>query len=109
MKKVDKAVTGILVVILIALAGFSVYIIKETASVRKTAAKLEKEVMQMESEAEDQEKGGKQLQEEIAFAKGKLEESRNADHSEEVPQNEAAPVSANGKKVAIDPGHQGYL
>ena len=44
MKKVDKAVTGILVVILIALAGFSVYIIKETASVRKTAAKLEKEV-----------------------------------------------------------------
>ncbi len=108
MKKVDKAVTGILVVILIALAGFSVYIIKETASVRKTAAKLEKEVMQMESEAEDQEKGGKQLQEEIAFAKGKLEESRNADHSEEVPQNEAAPVSANGKKVAIDPGHQGY-
>lgn len=111
MKKFHKTAIGILAMILIALAGVSVLQIKKISNIQKEAAVLRAEIRQLENDVEAQEESGKQLQEKTETLREQLQKAESEeDANAEQPdmEKEAQPVAGNGRKVAIDPGHQGY-
>lgn len=112
MKIIHKWLIGILAVLAAALLAGVFFQVKVTLDMRKevSAMKTQKKSLELDikkeeeslvleqvmSEEEDKEQGGAEQEEEAAEAAGG-----------EAAQNDM-PAEGNGKKVAIDPGHQGY-
>lgn len=110
MKNVDKWIAGILAVLAVILLGGAVFQVKVAVDMRKEITALKEQKKTLESDIKSEEEAIKLIESEM----GETEESEEPqdeagqEGQEAEAEQEAAPVESNGRKVAIDPGHQGY-
>ena len=122
MKKIYMIMTGILTIVLAVLLVTTVFQIKKGNSVKNQMAELRKEVKELEQQAKEKESGRQKLEKELVDATEKRDTAKQEEEAaeEQEAQEESIEVSdaeesdieetaeGTGKKVAIDPGHQGY-
>ena len=105
MKNVDKWIAGILAVLAVILLGGAVFQVKVAVDMRKEITALKEQKKSLKSDIKSEEEAIKLIESEM----GETEESEEPQEGQEAgAEQEAAPVESNGRKVAIDPGHQGY-
>ena len=110
MKNVDKWIAGILAVLAVILLGGAVFQVKVAVDMRKEITALKEQKKSLKSDIKSEEEAIKLIESEM----GETEESEEPqdeagqEGQEAGAEQEAAPVESNGRKVAIDPGHQGY-
>ena len=110
MKSVDKWIAGILAVLAVILLGGAVFQVKVAVDMRKEITALKEQKKSLKSYIKSEEEAIKLIESEM----GETEESEEPqdeagqEGQEAEAEQEAAPVESNGRKVAIDPGHQGY-
>lgn len=110
MKNVDKWIAGILAVLAVILLGGAVFQVKVAVDMRKEITALKEQKKSLKSDIKSEEEAIKLIESEM----GETEESEapqdeaGQEGQEAGAEQEAAPVESNGRKVAIDPGHQGY-
>ncbi len=110
MKNVDKWIAGILAVLAVILLGGAVFQVKVAVDMRKEITALKEQKKSLKSDIKSEEEAIKLIESEM----GETEESEEPqdeagqEGQEAEAEQEAAPVESNGRKVAIDPGHQGY-
>lgn len=110
MKSVDKWIVGILAVLVVILLGGAVFQVKVAVDMREEITALKEQKKTLESDIKSEEEAIKLIESEM----GETEESEEPqdeagqEGQEAEAEQEAAPVESNGRKVAIDPGHQGY-
>lgn len=110
MKNVDKWIAGILAVLAVILLGGAVFQVKVAVDMRKEITALKEQKKSLKSYIKSEEEAIKLIESEM----GETEESEEPqdeagqEGQEAEAEQEAAPVESNGRKVAIDPGHQGY-
>lgn len=107
MKVIHKWLIGILAVLAVVLLGSAFYQVKVSVDMRKeiSAMKKQKESLEHDIKSEEEALGLTTLE-----AKEPDREQEETDQEElaEESASDEMPAEGNGKKIAIDPGHQGY-
>lgn len=110
MKSVDKWIVGILAVLVVILLGGAVFQVKVAVDMREEITALKEQKKTLESDIKSEEEAIKLIESEMEETE-EPEEPQDGTGQEEQEAGavqDAAPVEGNGRKVAIDPGHQGY-
>lgn len=107
MKSVEKWMIGILAVLAVILLSGAVFQVKVAVDMRKEITAKKEQKKTLESDIKSEEEIIKQLESEKEESEEPQDETGQEEQEAEAVQ-EAAPVEGNGRKVAIDPGHQGY-
>ena len=111
MKVKYKVIIGILVMLSAFCLGITLFQIKETIDTLDSVSMLKRQKEELEKDIKNDEETGKQIQEEIEELNRQLDEREQEDQEMQVLQDEQQEIlvsERNGKKVAVDPGHQGY-
>ncbi|MGN0400411.1 MAG: N-acetylmuramoyl-L-alanine amidase [Blautia sp.] len=120
MKKIYIVMLGILTVVLAVLLVVTVSQAEKVNAVRSQVAALRKEAKKLEQQATEKENSREELEKQLADAKEKRDamkqekevveeqESQELDEGSNEETDAEEPEAGNGRKVAIDPGHQGY-
>ena len=109
MKSVDKWIVGILAVLVVILLGGAVFQVKVAVDMREEITALKEQKKTLESDIKSEEEAIKLIESEMEETE-EPEEPQDGTGQEEQEAGavqDAAPVEGNGRKVAIDPGHQG--
>ncbi len=110
MKSVDKWIAGILAVLAVILLGGAVFQVKVAVDMRKEITALKEQKKSLKSYIKSEEEAIKLIESEMGETEEskELQDEAGQEGQEAEAEQEAAPVESNGRKVAIDPGHQGY-
>lgn len=110
MKNVDKWIAGILAVLAVILLGGAVFQVKVAVDMRKEITALKEQKKSLKSDIKSEEEAIKLIESEMGETEEseELQDEAGQEGQEAGAEQEAAPVESNGRKVAIDPGHQGY-
>lgn len=110
MKNVDKWIAGILAVLAVILLGGAVFQVKVAVDMRKEITALKEQKKSLKSDIKSEEEAIKLIESEMGETEEskELQDEAGQEGQEAEAEQEAAPVESNGRKVAIDPGHQGY-
>lgn len=114
MKKSQIFMLVVLVILLAASGAVCGLQIKKAGSTQKEVEKLEKEVEELKAAVSGKEEENQKLEAEKEKAKAELEKAKEEKaqeeevSKEEEQEPEKKEEAKNGKKVAIDPGHQGF-
>lgn len=107
MKVIHKWLIGILAVLTVVLLGSAFFQVKVSVDMRKEISAMKEQKKSLERDIKSEEEALEQTALKTEEPDGQQEE---ADQEEETAEAapDAMPAEGNGKKVAIDPGHQGY-
>ena len=110
MKSVDKWIAGILAVLAVILLGGAVFQVKVAVDMRKEITALKEQKKSLKSYIKSEEEAIKLIESEMGETEEskELQDEAGQEGQEAEAEQEAAPAESNGRKVAIDPGHQGY-
>lgn len=103
MKVIHRWLIGILAVLTVVFLGSAVFQIKVSVDMRKEISAMKKQKKSLESDIKSEEEALEQTAAEEEEPDGRQEESDQGESA-----SDAVLAEGNGKKVAIDPGHQGY-
>ena len=114
MKRMYKIILGCLSIVLILLIVVALFQLNQVNKTRQQVTAVRKEIRAIKKDIEKQEKEQKKaeiLQKETKDAEqkeAKEPEAGEEQKNQETDANSKVPETGNGKKIAIDPGHQGY-
>lgn len=94
-------------VLAVILLGGAVFQVKVAVDMRKEITEMKKQKKELESDIKSEEEAIERIEQEAEGADEPQDETGQAEQEAEAVQD-AAPAERNGKRVAIDPGHQGY-
>lgn len=109
-----KIILGCLSIVLILLIVVALFQLNQVNKTRQQVTAVRKEIRTIKKDIEKQEKEQKKaeiLQKETKDAEqkeAKEPEAGEEQKNQETDANSQVPETGNGKKIAIDPGHQGY-
>ena len=110
-----KIILGCLSIVLILLIVVALFQLNQVNKTRQQVTAVRKEIRTIKKDIEKQEKEQKKaeiLQKEtkmnVEQKEAKEPEAGEEQKNQETDANSQVPETGNGKKIAIDPGHQGY-
>lgn len=107
MKVIHKWLIGILAVLAVVLLGSVFYQVKVSADMRKEISAMKKQKKSLERDIKNEEEALGLTMAETKEPDRQQEETDQEESAEESASDEM-PAEGNGKKIAIDPGHQSY-
>lgn len=119
MKKRHIVVIGILFIFLAAGAVFSALQVQKISNMKKEISQIKKQVKQLKTSVAENEANNQSLEEELQKVAVKSEEldkkeeekeqkEEQKEQEEKQKEEKEAEAKKKNKKIAIDPGHQGY-
>lgn len=107
MKKIQKILSGMLIIVFVVLMTVLVLNIKGLTRQQEMEIRLQEELEDLQNSVDEKEEQQQQLQGELEILKGQPGEIGENEETSGAPE-EQQPPAVNGRKIAIDPGHQGY-
>ncbi len=107
MKIIHRCIIGILAAAVIALLGVAISEVKETGKMREDVTAMKKQKKELQSAIKSEKEALEKLKLEAGESGIEPDAAGQGDQQTDASQD-TPPTEGNGKKVAIDPGHQGY-
>lgn len=107
MKIIHRCIIGILAAAVIALLGVAISEVKETGKMREDVTAMKKQKKELQSAIKSEKEALEKLKLEAGEFGIEPDAAGQGDQQTDASQD-TPPTERNGKKVAIDPGHQGY-